>query len=110
MSKVKYNFGVGVNLIAEADFDTGQSSIERSELQLFFDDPKIEKGFRFKNGKLNKQGLKLSTASLVTALITNIHYCHQANIWDSAQHYRYILKMLDEGFGIANIETTSGEW
>lgn len=43
-------------------------------------------------------GLRLATIALTTGLANNIHFGHQRNLWDSADHLRYIIRELEDQF------------
>lgn len=47
-----------------------------------------------------KEGGKIMTEALTQALIANIHICHEHGFRDSAEHLRYVLKQITEGFSI----------
>jgi hypothetical protein len=46
----------------------------------------------------NKEGCKAITETLIQGIIANIHFAHQKNYRDSAEHLRDIIKKLEEGF------------
>ena len=48
--------------------------------------------------KFTKAGNEVVTATLVTALVSNIHNAHDSGLIDSAAHLRLIIKKLEEGF------------
>lgn len=55
-----------------------------------------------------KAGSHALTNAFVQGLIGNIHHAHQKGFRDSADHLRYIIRLLEEGF-VAVAETGEGE-
>lgn len=55
-----------------------------------------------------KAGSHALTNAFVQGLIGNIHYAHQKGFRDSAEHLRYIIGLLEDGF-VAIAETGEGE-
>lgn len=51
-----------------------------------------------KKGYPNAAGSRVITEVLCQALMVNLHSAHVCKYRDSAEHYRYILKVLEEGF------------
>ena len=56
------------------------------------------KAFFDKKGLPNSDGTKAITNVLVCGLSNNIHQAHQAGLWDSAAHLRYIIAELERQF------------
>jgi hypothetical protein len=93
-------------LRGEADKETRSLKLKGSDLELETEAPDLDEslhGSLFnKDGFLTKFGCEIATRALVSSLIANLHYAHQASLIDSSEHYRAILKDLEEGF-ISNI-------
>lgn len=58
----------------------------------------LDKDMYLENGRPNKSGAKALTIALVQGLVANIHACHQKGYWDSAEHLRFIIHHLENGF------------
>lgn len=58
-----------------------------------------------KRGLPTKAGCHALTNAFVHGLIGNIHAAHQKGFRDSAEHLRYIIKQLEDGF--ASVATAS---
>jgi len=55
------------------------------------------------NGLPNQAGIKPLTLTFVQGLVGSIHFAHEKGWWDSAEHIRYIIEKLTEGFAaVAN--------
>jgi hypothetical protein len=55
-----------------------------------------------------KVGADAITATLVVALVSNIHYAHEAGYTDSEQHLKKIISMLEDGL-VAQTKTVFGD-
>jgi hypothetical protein len=55
-----------------------------------------------------REGSQCLTIAFIQGLIGNIHYCHQKEQWDSAEHLRYIIAELERGF-IAQVNVQTKE-
>jgi len=58
----------------------------------------IEHTIRTESGSLNPEGVKIQTQAFVLGLTSAIHEAHKRGVWDSAEHFRYILAELEKGF------------
>lgn len=57
-----------------------------------------------KDGLPTQEGSKCLTNCFVQGLVGNVHYAHQKGYRDSAEHLRYIIAKLEEGFSkVANV-------
>ena len=70
--------------------------------------PNLDKKMYFKGDpkehNLTKEGAKVASNVLVSALAANIHQAHQNGDWDSAEHMRYVIQKLEEQFAnVANV-------
>ena len=55
------------------------------------------------NGLPNQAGIKPLTLTFIQGLVGSIHFAHEKGWWDSAEHIRYIIEKLTEGFAaVAN--------
>lgn len=45
-----------------------------------------------------EEGVKTLTNAFIQGLVGNIHYAHQKNYRDSAEHLRFIISELERGF------------
>jgi hypothetical protein len=58
------------------------------------------------NGLPVADGIKALSLAFIHGLAGNIHYAHQNNIWDSAQHLRFIIDELTRAFAtVADVDT-----
>lgn len=57
------------------------------------------------DGLPTQDGVQPLTIAFVHGIAGNIHYAHQAGIWDSAKHLRYVIDELTRAFAtVANVE------
>lgn len=105
---MKYEFIVASKVTAEADYQKGTSKMVACDVQLF--EPDGTANLRDDNGLVNKEGMKIQTQGLIQGLIANIHFAHQNNMWDSAEHLRYVIQYLEKGFIQSNTKATSGNF
>lgn len=60
-----------------------------------------------KEGNLTANGAKSQTIVMLSGISANIHASHQAGVWDSAEHLRYIINELEKQFvQVANVDVT----
>lgn len=77
----------------------GQSSkLVQTDILLEVGDNLERKIYLDKDQLPTKQGVKPMTQALVQGLIGNIHMAHQKGWWDSAEHLRYVIAALEQGF------------
>jgi hypothetical protein len=98
LDRTKFDVMVSVKYLMESNHDN--NTINVMEQKCLFDcSSNIDKtAFIGPNRLPNALGAKLMTDMLIDALVSNIHYCHQDNFRDSAEHLRYIISKLEEGF------------
>ena len=94
----KYQIQVTSRVDLIANYKKGSSTVEETNVLLEFHPEKAGRGFKDQNGMPNTKGMKAQTQGLVQGLIANIHFAHQNEMWDSAEHIRYIIKELERGF------------
>lgn len=63
----------------------------------------IDKTYYYDKPKLfNKKGSKVFTEAAIEGLVANIHTAHQKGWRDSAEHLRFIIERLTEGFAVVS--------
>lgn len=67
-------------------------------VNLIIEKPLEKRSYIKDDGLPNKNGTKNLTVIMAQGLVANIHYAHQKGYWDSAEHLRYIINELEQGF------------
>jgi hypothetical protein len=102
-----YGFVVLSKVKARVDFEKGISEILGCDVELVAKED-IERNWRDKEGVVNEYGVKVQTQGLIQGLIANIHWAHQNEKWDSAEHLRYVIENLERGFVQSGVKTKTG--
>lgn len=76
----------------------GGSTLKETHTEMTTRPIQVLEGWLDEDGELDANGKKAHTHALVQSLISCIHSNHAGGHWDSADHYRYILKELERGF------------
>ena len=73
--------------------------------------PNLDRSFYFdKDDMPNENAAKALTQAFVQGLVGNIHYAHQKDYWNDADHIRYVIEELKKGFvRIANVYPSTFE-
>jgi len=81
----------------------GEPTIHSASVSMNIPPPLDENQYFGTDGNLNKFGVQAATVTLIQGLIANIHGAHQNGLRDSAEHLRYIISQLEQGF-VAQVE------
>lgn len=101
MKKLEYKFRVVSEVTAVADFEKGTSAVKETKVLLECSNREA-RAWKDNKGVVNEIGMKAQTQGLIQGLVANIHYAHQKEMWNSAEHLRYIINELERGFAFAN--------
>lgn len=80
------------------EIQDGEPIVNTAQVSMHIPPPLDANQYFGKDGTLNKFGVQAATITLVQGLIANIHGAHQNGIRDSAEHLRYIISQLEQGF------------
>lgn len=86
--------------------EEGRSTVKETNVHL---DVPYSVGWKRPDGLPNKDGMKAQTQALIQGLIATIHFAHQKNMWDSADHMKYVIDNLQRGF-IAQAEAYEADY
>lgn len=85
------------------------SILTRTEFALELSDNMVRSEYLDDNGKPTKLGTHAIASCFIQGLIGCIHYAHQNDMRDSAEHLRYIIAELERGF-IRPVEIEHGKF
>jgi hypothetical protein len=95
---IKYSFTVMVKLNLSHEKNKEHSQHNGTECNLEISENLDSKKYCEENGLPNKEGCKAITETLIQGLVANIHFAHQKNYRDSAEHLRDIIRKIEDGF------------
>lgn len=99
---VRINYELLIKIELESDLNIGRSRLCACNLEFSPGKNIRMEGWTKESGQFNKDGLKAQTQAMVQGLVANIFAGHEDKEWDSAEHLRYIIKNLENGFAKAN--------
>lgn len=100
---------IGVQVSLNLDLKKDKTTIKSTDFNIFTGGRLASGAYKDRNGVPNKMGTKAVTQVLVHGLIANIHFAHQREYKDSAQHLREIIAELEKGF-IALTDVSQAEF
>jgi hypothetical protein len=89
-----------ISAISTVEFEivNGEPIMHSTSVSMNIPPPLDENQYFDGDGNLNKFGVQAATATLIQGLIANMHGAHQNGLRDSAEHLRYIISQLEQGF------------
>lgn len=91
-------FAAYVKMELEHTPGTNRSAVQVVKFTLL-PGPEVDKSaYLGANDQPTEDGVRILAALFTHGVLANLHYAHQNGLWDSAEHVRKVLKMIETGF------------
>lgn len=94
----EFKIGAWVTMTLESENGDQKSEFKYLEFNLELGENVKESIYLDSGGHPTKDGSKALTICFINALVGNIHACQKEGFWKEADHIRYIIEKLQEGY------------